>query len=108
MLFYVILFCSMYFLCSVYIYVVLCIVCFVSFSVFFCVYMCTEQLPSGGYPIAVNIYHIIAQHGLKEGDALSSLLFNFGLQSAVINVHETQAELEMNVRHQLLRHPILI
>jgi len=24
-----------------------------------CVYMCTEQLPPGGYPIAFNIYHII-------------------------------------------------
>jgi len=40
-LFYVFLCCSMYCLFCV----VLCIVC---------VYMCTELLPSGGYPIAVN------------------------------------------------------
>jgi len=36
--------------------VVLCIVC---------VYMCTELLPSGGYPIAVKyiiLYHIISHH----------------------------------------------
>jgi len=39
--------------------VVLCIACFVSFSVF-CVYMCTEQLPPGGYPIAVK--YIISYH----------------------------------------------
>jgi len=33
----------------------LCTVCFVLFSVLFvCVYMCTELLPPGGYPIAVK------------------------------------------------------
>jgi hypothetical protein len=31
----------------------LCIVCFVTFPVLF-VYMCTEQLPPGGYPVAVK------------------------------------------------------
>jgi hypothetical protein len=46
--------CSMYFLCcSMYFCVVICIVCFVTFSVLF-VCMCTEQLPPGGYPIAVK------------------------------------------------------
>jgi len=60
--------------------VVLCTVCFVSFSVLFvCVYMCTELLPPGGYPIAVKyiMYHIInvsANNGseklLKEAFAL--------------------------------------
>jgi len=49
-----------------------------------------------------------SQHGLKKGDALSSLLFNFGLQSAITNVQENQPELEVNVKQQLLRHPILI
>jgi hypothetical protein len=79
--FYVFLCCSMYCLCfSMYFCVVLCIVCvflsifvfyvlFVFFYVFLCcsmyclfcvvlcivfVYMCTELLPPGGYPIAVK------------------------------------------------------
>jgi hypothetical protein len=42
--------CSMYFLCSVY-FCVLCIVCFVTFPV---LHVCIEQLPPGGYPIAVK------------------------------------------------------
>jgi hypothetical protein len=39
--------------------VVLCIVCFVTFPVLF---MCTEQLPPGGYPTAVKYisYHTVA------------------------------------------------
>jgi hypothetical protein len=36
---------------SMYLYVVLCIVCFVMFPVLF---VHTEQLPLGGYPIAVK------------------------------------------------------
>ena len=86
LLFYVFLCCSMYFLCySMYFCVVLCI--FVLFYVFLCcsvyfcvvlcifvlfyycllcvvlcivcVFMCTELLPPGGYPIAVKyVYHI--------------------------------------------------
>jgi len=48
--------------------VVLCIVCLVTFFVLFCVYMCTELLPSGGYQIAVKyiisyyITYIISYH----------------------------------------------
>jgi len=46
--------CSMYFLCcSMYFCVVLCIV-FCGVSCIVCVCMCTEQLPPGGYPIAVK------------------------------------------------------
>jgi hypothetical protein len=41
--------------------VVLCIVC---------VYMCTVQLPSGGYPIAVNKYIIIIQGDTRWGSWL--------------------------------------
>jgi hypothetical protein len=44
----------MYFLCcSMYFCAVLCIVCFVTFSVLF-VYTSSELLPPGGYPIAVK------------------------------------------------------
>jgi hypothetical protein len=48
--------CSMYFLCCS----MWCLFCDVSCIV--CVYMCTEQLPPGGYPIAVKYiipYHVI-------------------------------------------------
>jgi len=43
--------------------VVLCIVCFVSFSVLF-VCMCTVLLPPGGYQIAVK--YIISYHIKRE------------------------------------------
>jgi hypothetical protein len=57
--------CSMYFLCSMYFCVVLCIVCFVSFSVLFvCTYVCTELLPPGGYPLAVK--HILFNYISKS------------------------------------------
>jgi len=49
---------------------VLCIVCFVTFPVLF-VCVCTEQLPPGGYPIAIKyiLYHIKAtiHHVLATG-----------------------------------------
>jgi magnesium-transporting ATPase (P-type) len=50
--------CSMYCLFCV----VLRIVCFVTFPCIVCVYMCTEQLPPGGYPVAVKyiIYHFFS------------------------------------------------
>jgi len=39
------------------------IVCFVTFSCIVSVYMCTEQLPPGGYPIAVK--YIISYHSIR-------------------------------------------
>jgi len=42
------------------------------------------------------------RNGLKEGDALSPLLYNFALDYAIARVQVNQGNLKLNGTHQLL------
>jgi hypothetical protein len=54
--------------------------------------VCTVKHLSDSSPI---------QNGLKHGDALSPILFNFALECAIRKGQENQAGLKVNGTHQL-------
>ena len=44
----------------------------------------------------------LIENSLKQGDALSALLFNFPLEYAIRNIQESNLGLDMNGTHQIV------
>jgi hypothetical protein len=44
----------------------------------------------------------LIQNGLKQGDALSPLFFNFAVEYAIRKIQESQVGLKLNGTHELL------